>query len=89
MFPRFFYATCHESDRMFISHRFERFSEAKRMDLAKEYERRYKAYGRDHTNAWLDEIANKQGSPVLPNVLLIQRRLEKLNQLSRERRNNR
>ncbi|HHY0551911.1 TPA: hypothetical protein ACVU5P_004230 [Vibrio parahaemolyticus] len=86
MFPKYFHQTGTENDRMFIMHRIERFKDSDRENIVLEYERRYKKYGRVHVNAWLDELASRLGTPIPVNVLLIQQRLERLNEMSREKR---
>ncbi|EGQ7810354.1 hypothetical protein I6Y99_004397 [Vibrio parahaemolyticus] len=86
MFPKFFYQTGIESDRMYIAHRIDRFPKEKRTDISVEYDRLYKKWGRVHANAWLSEITERFGNPVPDNILLIQQRLERLNQMSREKR---
>ena len=87
LFPKYFYQTGYESDRMFIQHRLDRIPERLKKEIVEDYERRYRLYGRAHTNDWLDEVAIKLGEQIPENVMSLQGKLEKLNQMSREKRN--
>lgn len=87
LFPKYFYQTGYESDRMFIQHRLNRISNAKLDWVVEDYERRYRSYGRHHANEWLTEVADKLGEEAPEGLTSLQSRLERLNQLSRDKRN--
>ncbi len=87
-FPKFFHQTGIESDRVYIQNRLLRLQSAG-IDLASivlDYDRRYRMYGRNHANAWLDELSRVQGREPVDGADRIQNRLERLVELRRSRR---
>ncbi len=87
-FPRYFYQTGFEKDRVYIQNRLVRLDCAG-VDLewvVRDYERRYQLYGRFHANAWLDELSTNQGQEPADGVDKIQSRLERLIELGRSHR---